>query len=588
MAEEVKEKEKTTQIINGKEYPIPRGFIETKGAKDFALFLKENGTEREFFLVQTFNNRFSFTQMPIFSFSEKEFTQVAEGKKLVEGIIAFKIANLNLLQGVVKTDYYLNEVEQKKIDFELMTKLFPEITYDIFQKYLDFVNEIKESGASKVSSIANFLLLDSEQFAKLSEEEKAKAKEDFIKISYQIYRTDFQHNAKVKATINLISSYQDQMTKILRENTEISSIDVNLLLNKKLKIILKEIDYKKYFKYGKQRVLTDVRFTELSENYDMSEASGTLILKYFANWVEETVTTNSNTGKIITDNMNGTYTEETYKNGTTETEVKVIKTETGNGTGNGTNTGTGTGANTGTGNGTNTGNNSSNPLIVLVGQSKQVYIKYKVKKGDEILKLENKLGLKHGTPFYRLEKGKYNPIKDRDYILEKETIYYKTATPKDNAILTPYAQAIVQRQCTVKDINLEQGGKCYVLQNKKYAPIPEDITLYQNNKIYFTKTGSEDKTRETTFNKELFDKDYNVGNKKVYVFEPYTFKKGDTVWDLENDLKVKVYKTAKKLATNSKNFFTKAEVKKIPIGRTVYLTTPGYEDKQNNTLESKK
>lgn len=584
MAEVKTETEKTTQIINEKEYPIPRGFVETKGAKDFALFLKENETEREFFLVQTFNNRFSFTQMPIFSFSEKEFTQVAEGKKLVEGVIAFKIANLNLLQGVVKTDYYLNEVEQKKIDFELMKKLFPEITSDIFQKYLSFINEIKESGVSNVKSIANFLLLDSEEFAKLPEEEKTKVKEEFVKISYQLYRTDFQHNAKVKATIKLINSYQDQMTKILRENTEISSIDVNLLLNKKLKIILKEIDYKKYFKYGKQRVLTDVRFTELSENYDMSEASGTLILKYFANWVEETLTTNSNTGTIITDNMNGTYTEETYENGTTKTEVKVIKTETG--TGNSTETGTGT--NDGKNTGTNAGNTTSNPLIVLVGQSKQVYIKYKVKKGDEILKLENKLGLKHGTPFYRLEKGKYNPIKDRDYILEKETIYYQTATPKDNAILTPYAQAIVQRQCTVKDINLEQGGKCYVLQNKKYAPIPEDITLYQNNKIYFTKTGSEDKTRETTFNKELFDKDYNVGNKKVYVFEPYTFKKGDTVWDLENDLKVKVYKTSKKLSTTSKNFFTKAEAKKIQIGTTVYLTTPGYETTQNNTLESKK
>ena len=129
----ITKKEKTTQEINGKEYPIPRGFVETKGAKDFALFLEEKGVEREFFLVQTFNNRFSFTQMPIFSFSEKEFTQVAEGKKLVEGVIAFKIANLNLLQGVVKTDYYLNEVEQKKIDFELMKKLFPETTYDIFQ-----------------------------------------------------------------------------------------------------------------------------------------------------------------------------------------------------------------------------------------------------------------------------------------------------------------------------------------------------------------------------------------------------------------------------------------------------------------------
>lgn len=584
MAEVKTETEKTTQIINEKEYPIPRGFVETKGAKDFALFLEQKGVEREFFLVQTFNNRFSFTQMPIFSFSEKEFTQVAEGKKLVEGVIAFKIANLNLLQGVVKTDYYLNEVEQKKIDFELMKKLFPEITSDIFQKYLSFINEIKESGVSNVKSIANFLLLDSEEFAKLPEEEKTKVKEEFVKISYQLYRTDFQHNAKVKATIKLINSYQDQMTKILRENTEISSIDVNLLLNKKLKIILKEIDYKKYFKYGKQRVLTDVRFTELSENYDMSEASGTLILKYFANWVEETLTTNSNTGTIITDNMNGTYTEETYENGTTKTEVKVIKTETG--TGNSTETGTGT--NDGKNTGTNAGNTTSNPLIVLVGQSKQVYIKYKVKKGDEILKLENKLGLKHGTPFYRLEKGKYNPIKNRDYILEKETIYYQTATPKDNAILTPYAQAIVQRQCTVKDINLEQGGKCYVLQNKKYAPIPEDITLYQNNKIYFTKTGSEDKTRETTFNKELFDKDYNVGNKKVYVFEPYTFKKGDTVWDLENDLKVKVYKTSKKLSTTSKNFFTKAEAKKIQIGTTVYLTTPGYETTQNNTLESKK
>ena len=46
MAEE--EKEKTTKKINGKEYPIPRGFIETKGAKDFALFLEQKGVEREF------------------------------------------------------------------------------------------------------------------------------------------------------------------------------------------------------------------------------------------------------------------------------------------------------------------------------------------------------------------------------------------------------------------------------------------------------------------------------------------------------------------------------------------------------------
>ena len=35
------------------------------------------------------------------------------------------------------------------------------------------------------------------------EEEKTKAKEDFIKSSYQLYRADFQHNAKVKATIKL-------------------------------------------------------------------------------------------------------------------------------------------------------------------------------------------------------------------------------------------------------------------------------------------------------------------------------------------------------------------------------------------------
>ena len=361
-----------------------------------------------------------------------------------------------------------------------------------------------------------------------------------------------------------------------------------MLLNKKLKIILKEIDYKKYFKYGKQRVLTDVRFTELSENYDMSEASGTLILKYFANWIEETVTTNSNTGLERYLNSNNTYIEKKYENGKLETEVKVIKTETGTGTNTGANTGTNTGANTGTNTGANTGNTTSNPLIVLVGQSKEKYEKYLVKKGDEILKLENKLGLKHGTPFYRLEKGKYNPIKDRDYILEKETIYYKTSIPKEGTVVTPYAQAIVQRKTTVKEINLEQSGKCYVLQNKKYAPIPEDITLNQGNKIYFTKNGSEDKTREGIFNKELFDKDFNTSNQKIYIFEPYTFKKNDTVWDIERKYKVKVYKTKSLLGTNSKNFYSDNEAKNIKIGTTVYLTTLGYEKTQNNTLESKK
>jgi LysM repeat protein len=304
-------------------------------------------------------------------------------------------------------------------------------------------------------------------------------------------------------------------------------------------------------------------------------------LKYFANWVEETVTTNSNTGKIITNNMNGTYTEEIYKDGTTKTEVKVIKTKEEEKIKDETKI-----------EGTNVEkkqtNTTSNPLIVLIGQSKQVYIKYKVKKGDKILKLENQLGLKHGTPFYRLEKGKYNPIKNRDYILEKETIYYKTSIPKEGTVVTPYAQAIVQRKATVKEINLEQSGKCYVLQNQKYAPIPEDITLNQGNKIYFTKNGSEDKTREGVFNKELFDKDFNTSNQKIYIFEPYTFKKNDTIWDIERKYKVKVYKTKSLLGTNSKNFYSNREAKDIKIGTTVYLTTPGYEKTQNNTLESKK
>lgn len=565
----------------GAEFPVPQGFIETKSLKNFALFLERNNTEQEFFLVQTFNNRFSFSQMPIFSFSEKEFTQVAEGKKLVEGIIVFKIADLNLLKTRIKTEYILDETENLK-DYDDAKTYYPEITWQIFNEFLMYLNTLKGQQIDRVKSISNFLSLNTDEFAKLSADEQKQVKRQFLESAISVYRTDMSANSKTKAMIDLINSYYESLQSLMKDNKQINSLNFDILFQKDLKILLKEVDYRNAFKYSKQRVLTDVRFTELSENYDISEASGVLVLKYFANWIDQEKVTNNN--KV----------EETFVNQTGD----IVKVVTADGTSTTTNLGKfkliyddtiDTKKYREASNATLVNPNATTtPLIVLIGQSKQVYIKYKVKKGDEILKLENKLGLKHGTPFYRLEKGKYNPIKNRDYILEKETIYYQTATPKDNAILTPYAQAIVQRQCTVKDINLEQGGKCYVLQNKKYAPIPEDITLYQNNKIYFTKTGSEDKTRETTFNKELFDKDYNVGNKKVYVFEPYTFKKGDTVWDLENDLKVKVYKTPKKLSTTSKNFFTKAEVKKIPIGRTVYLTTPGYEDKQNNTLETKK
>ena len=565
----------------GAEFPVPQGFIETKSLKNFALFLERNNTEQEFFLVQTFNNRFSFSQMPIFSFSEKEFTQVAEGKKLVEGIIVFKIADLNLLKTRIKTEYILDETENLK-DYDDAKTYYPEITWQIFNEFLMYLNTLKGQQIDRVKCISNFLSLNTDEFAKLSADEQKQVKRQFLESAISVYRTDMSANSKTKAMIDLINSYYESLQSLMKDNKQINSLNFDILFQKDLKILLKEVDYRNAFKYSKQRVLTDVRFTELSENYDISEASGVLVLKYFANWIDQEKVTNNN--KV----------EETFVNKTGD----IVKVVTADGTSTTTNLGKFKLINDDTidtkkyreaSNATLVNPNATTtPLIVLIGQSKQVYIKYKVKKGDEILKLENQLGLKHGTPFYRLEKGKYNPIKNRDYILEKETIYYQTATPKDNAILTPYAQAIVQRQCTVKDINLEQGGKCYVLQNKKYAPIPEDITLYQNNKIYFTKTGSEDKTRETTFNKELFDKDYNVGNKKVYVFEPYTFKKGDTVWDLENDLKVKVYKTPKKLSTTSKNFFTKAEVKKIPIGRTVYLTTPGYEDKQNNTLETKK
>ena len=90
------------------------------------------------------------------------------------------------------------------------------------------------------------------------------------------------------------------------------------------------------------------------------------------------------------------------------------------------------------------------------------------------------------------------------------------------------------------------------------------------------------------FNKELFDKDFNTYNKKIYIFEPYTFKKNDTIWDIERKYKVKAYKTKSLLGTNSKNFYSNNEAKKIQIGTTVYLTTLGYEKTQNNTLESKK
>ena len=355
-----------------------------------------------------------------------------------------------------------------------------------------------------------------------------------------------------------------------------------MLLNKKLKIILKEIDYRKAFKYGKQRVLRDVRFTELSENYDMSEASGTLILKYFANWIEEAVTTNNN--DVIEKKMNSdltSYTESVFANGEvvekvvvlTPKEEEKIKEEKETGKTNVENKST---------------NTTSNPLIVLVGQSTEKYEKYLVKDKDVIWKIEDKLGLKDNTPFYRLSKNKYNVIQNRNLIYPRETIYYKTSISKEGTVVTPYAQAIVQRKTTVKEINLEQSGKCYVLQNKKYAPIPEDITLNQGDKIYFTKNGSEDKTREGIFNKELFDKDFNTSNKKIYIFEPYTFKENDTVWDIERKYKVKVYKTKSLLGTNSKNFYSDKEAKKIKIGTTVYLTTPGYEKTQNNTLESKK
>lgn len=560
----------------GKEFPVPQGFIETKSLKNFALFLEKNNTEREFFLVQTFNNRFSFSQMPIFSFSEKEFTQVAEGKKLVEGIIVFKIADLNLLKERIKTEYILDETENLK-DFETAKKYYPEVTWQVFNEFLMYLNTLKGQKIDRVKSISNFLSINTNEFAKLPLEEQEKTKEDFLQSCMSVYKTDMSANAKVKAMVDLINSYYESLYGLMENNKEINSMDFTILFQKDLKIILKEVDYRNAFKYGKQRVLTDVRFTELSENYDISEASGILVLKYFANWIDQEKVTNNNVVEATYIDQKGNTVKTVTENGEdTTTIIKEFKAEETQKT-NSLEAGT-----------TVNQNATLTPLIVLVGQSKEVYIKYKVKKDDVIWKLEDKFGLKDGTPFYRLEKKKYVKIGNRNKIYENETIYYQTLTPKDNTILTPYAQAIVQRQCTVKDINIEQGGKCYVLQNKKYAPIPEDITLYQNNKIYFTKTGSEDKTRETTFNKELFDKDYNVGNKKVYVFEPYTFKKGDTVWDLETNLKVKVYKTAKKLATNSKNFFTDSEAKKIPIGKTVYLTTPGYETQQNNTLETKK
>ena len=51
---------------------------------------------------------------------DKQFNLEAKNSNLEDADITKSIANLNLLQGVVNTDYDLDEAEQKKIDFEFM------------------------------------------------------------------------------------------------------------------------------------------------------------------------------------------------------------------------------------------------------------------------------------------------------------------------------------------------------------------------------------------------------------------------------------------------------------------------------------
>lgn len=189
--------------------------LETKGLKDFILNIKYSGNNNVMLLVQTFNNRYTNTKMPIYSFSNEEFEQVAKGKKLVEGLIVIKQIDLNMLKQTFITSSSNNELENYKNTIRELHSY--NITKNI--ELLKKINEIEEK-------------------------------------------------------VNVLISKNNN-----EKNNKTSNID--LLNNNEFEISLEDVNKKAK---TKTRIIKKINFTEVSENLDISEPSGAIVLRYFGSW----------------------------------------------------------------------------------------------------------------------------------------------------------------------------------------------------------------------------------------------------------------------------------------------------------------
>lgn len=114
--------------------------LETKGLKDFHLILKHSNSEKIMLLVQTCNNRFTNSKVPIYSFNNEEFKQVAKGKKLVEGLIVIKQIDLNIL----KQNFITNNNDNKLKEYKETIKELHEYKSND-ENFIKKINTIEET-----------------------------------------------------------------------------------------------------------------------------------------------------------------------------------------------------------------------------------------------------------------------------------------------------------------------------------------------------------------------------------------------------------------------------------------------------------
>ena len=94
-----------------------KNFKQVVGLKDFVLIVDINGSTKELPLVQAFNIVFSDTKTPIWDFATKNFKQVADGKRLVEGTIILKENQIGFIDTTIKEERNTKEIENRTSNY---------------------------------------------------------------------------------------------------------------------------------------------------------------------------------------------------------------------------------------------------------------------------------------------------------------------------------------------------------------------------------------------------------------------------------------------------------------------------------------